>query len=256
MCLGLALLGCAGQEARADVRSESTSNEAPSCVTGDAHAVGDAALRAVAGESNVFFRAGLSIDADGAPRAYHRDGRGLDHLANAGRPGSWWGLVTDARGEPVVQTASDPAPGYFVSRTSLEDRARAETDPHRYVDATRVPYVVLPGGAANRAWLRARGVSLGDLIVVHNQRTGRTAFAIWADVGPAAHLGEGSIALAEALGYPNTSARNGGGAASENLYLVLAGTSRGWPRAVDSIAEEGRARFADWGGLDRLTSCE
>ena len=74
---------------------------------GEAHAVGDAALRPIAGEPNVVFRAGLSIDADGAPNAYHRDGRGLDHLANAGRPGSWWGLVTDARGELLAETPAD-----------------------------------------------------------------------------------------------------------------------------------------------------
>jgi hypothetical protein len=77
-------------------------------------------------------RGGLRITADGSPRAYHRDPKlGLDFLANAGSTGRWGGLVTDSKGEPVVQGENDPAPGYYVSLTSLQDRTKRPTDPHR-----------------------------------------------------------------------------------------------------------------------------
>jgi Fungal chitosanase of glycosyl hydrolase group 75 len=66
----------------------------------------------------------LGIDADGSPHAYHPNGSppGLDYLANAGKPGNWYGIVTDnqkASGNPVVQGSSDPAPGFYISSTAL-----------------------------------------------------------------------------------------------------------------------------------------
>ena len=68
-------------------------------------------------EKALFFVAGMTIDADGSPRAYHPRGSppGLDFLANAGSPGNFFGIVTDRHGNPVVQSADDPAPGFFVS---------------------------------------------------------------------------------------------------------------------------------------------
>ncbi|MEO8354092.1 MAG: hypothetical protein ABI680_20380, partial [Chthoniobacteraceae bacterium] len=88
------------------------------------------------GEDAFFFVAEMSIDADGSPHAYHKDSeKGLDHLANAGRPGNWWALATAKNGKPVVQGPNDPAPGFYVSTTALEDSARAQGDPGRYVDS-------------------------------------------------------------------------------------------------------------------------
>ncbi len=86
----------------------------------------------VTGEDAFFFEAGMTIDADGAPDAYHPDNTGTDHLANAGRPGNWWALATDTgqpSGQPVVQGPGDPNPGFYVSTTALEDRTKARTDP-------------------------------------------------------------------------------------------------------------------------------
>jgi hypothetical protein len=42
----------------------------------------------------------------GAPNAYHPEDKGLDFLANAGKTGNWWGIVTEdgtPSGKPVVQ---------------------------------------------------------------------------------------------------------------------------------------------------------
>jgi hypothetical protein len=160
------------------------------------------------GLSTVFYKSGMTIDADGAPKAYHPkpdDSKGLDALENAGEPGNWWALVTDngkPSGNPVIQKAGDPAPGFYISMTALEDTSKARTDPRRYVDSSQIPYIVLPGN-------HSAGAKLGDLAVVFNGENGRIANAIYADIGPSNKIGEGSVALAEVLGIPS-SPRTGG----------------------------------------------
>lgn len=198
----------------------------------------------------VGFVAGMAVDADGAPRAYHPDDQpGLDRLANAGAPGRWWALVTDdgtPSGRPQVQGPGDPAPGFYVSMTSLVDPRWPAADPRRYVDASRVPYVALP-----RAALRRWSARLGDLVAVHEPRSGRTAFAIFADVGPADALGEGSIALAEALGLP--ASPRSGGTAEPLVYVVFPGSAA--PREPAEIERAGTQRLATWGGAEQLAAC-
>lgn len=175
------------------------------------------------------YSSGLMIDADGAPNAYGPDGKGLDHLANAGKPGNWWGVVT-RDGQPVVQGESDPYPGYYVSTTSLEDKQYAATDPRRYVDSGTVPYVVLPPALLKEA-------KLGDFAAVINESNGRVAYAQVADVGPKDKLGEGSIALAAALGIKSDPKR--GGVGSGIRYVVFPKSGNGKPRSLDEIATEG-----------------
>jgi hypothetical protein len=198
--------------------------------------------------SGLLFRAGLAIDADGAPRAYRpKPGRGLDDLPNAGRPGHWWAIVTRngrPSGQPVVQGRHDPAPGYYVSSTALVDPDREPQDPRAYVDASRVPYVVLPPQA------RRAGARLGDFAVALVPKTGRHAFALFADIGPREKLGEGSIALARALGIPSSPRE--GGAEGGVVYLVFPGSGNGRPRPLAVIRREGQRRLAAWGGLERL----
>ena len=82
----------------------------------------------------------MTIDADGAPNAYHPDNTGLDDLKNAGAPGYWEGLAKDKDGEPFVQGPDDPFPGYYVSATALADRSKPVNDPTRYVDASKIPF--------------------------------------------------------------------------------------------------------------------
>ena len=126
-----------------------------------------------------FYKSGLAIDADGAIRAYHPDDRlGLDSLAHAGHQGNWWALVTDdgkPGGRPVVQGKSDPAPGYYVSTTALYDSGNPHPrDPHRYVDAAKIPYVVLHPNALKHA-------RLGDFATVVNLQNGKISAALVAD---------------------------------------------------------------------------
>ena len=53
----------------------------------------DVPIGRLAGTSAFFYESGMTIDADGAPNAYHPDNTGLDDLANAGAPGRWEGLA-------------------------------------------------------------------------------------------------------------------------------------------------------------------
>ena len=122
--------------------------------------------------SAFFFSAGMTIDADGSPNAYSPDNTGLDDLVNAGAPGHWDGVIQDEKGDPIIQGPEDPFPGFFVSCTSLVDRSKKRSDPTRYVDASKIPYVVLPGGLA-----RDTGARLGDFAVVVNVREHKIAYA-------------------------------------------------------------------------------
>jgi Fungal chitosanase of glycosyl hydrolase group 75 len=197
------------------------------------------------GNQAFFFVSGMTIDADGAPNAYHPDNIGLDDLANAGMPGHWDGIITDRAGEPLLQGPEDPFPGYYVSCTSLTDRTKGRTDPARYVDASKIPYIVLPRDVAVQG-----GAQLGDFAVVVNLRNGKSSYAIFADVGT---MGEGSIALADNLGIWSDARQ--GGRRGGILYLVFPGSGNRQPRTVDEISVEAAKLLQDWGGAEKLTSC-
>jgi len=197
------------------------------------------------GKEAFFFVSGMAIDADGAPNAYGPAGAGLDDLMNAGSPAHWDGIVADPDGDPWIQGEADPFPGYYVSCTSLVDLAQKSSDPARYVDASKIPYVVFPKEVADRA--RAQ---LGDFAVVMNLRNGRSSYAIYADIGT---LGEGSIALADRLGIPSDPRE--GGESEGILYLVFPGSGNLQPRTLEEIQSEGESLLQQWGGLNRLASC-
>lgn len=198
------------------------------------------------------YEAGLAVDADGAFRAYHANNRlGLDTIEDAGHPGNWWALATDTgepSGRPVVQGKIDPAPGYYVSMTSLFDAANPnERDPHRFVDAASIPYIVLPPVGFKYA-------KLGDFATVLNRRNGKVAEAIVADESaPELKMGEGSIALAVALGIDSNP--RSGGIEHGVAYVIYPGSGNGKPRALDEIVSTSRRYFQTWGGLQKLNSC-
>jgi Fungal chitosanase of glycosyl hydrolase group 75 len=158
----------------------------------------------------VIFTSGMTIDADGSPRAYHPDNvSGLDDLTNAGSPQHWYALAT-RDGEPVIQGPDDPAPSYYVSMTSLEDHRFPGTSPAHFVNAEQVPYIALPPDLD--------GPELGDIAYVFNSNNEKGSAAIFADQSPRDRLGEGSIALARNLGV-NPDARRGG--AHDGLIYVV-----------------------------------
>lgn len=192
-----------------------------------------------------FFVSGMTVDADGAPNAYHPDDTGLDALSNAGIPGQWNGIVTDDDGSPLIQRDGDPFPGYYISCTSLSDHSKRSNDPNRYVNASKIPYITLPQEVADAA--RAQ---LGDFAVVMNLRNGKSSFAIYADIGT---LGEGSIGLAENLGI-RSDAREGG-QSNAVFYIVFPDSGNLAPRTLGEIQSEGERLLYEWGGFRKLSSC-
>ena len=200
------------------------------------------------GSDVFFYESGMTIDADGAPNAYHPDNTGLDDLKNAGAPGNWEGLAKDRDGEPYVQGPDDPFPGYYVSATALADRSKPVNDPTRYVDASKIPFIVLPGATA-----RQFGARPGDFAVVLNLGNAKSSYAIFGDVGPYDRIGEGSVALAENLGI-RSDARNGG-ARGGILYVVFPGSGNGQPRSIEEINSETEKLVQEWGGMSQLTAC-
>jgi hypothetical protein len=115
------------------------------------------------------------------------------------------------------------------------------------VDAAKIPYVVLHPKALNYA-------RLGDFATVVNFQNGKISAALVADESaPGLPVGEGSIALAEALGI-DSSPRNGG-KDGEVAYLIYPRSGNGRPRPLREIVAKSKQLFEAWGGLDKLNAC-
>jgi len=200
--------------------------------------------------SPLLYVAGLNVDADGSPRAYSPDSKsGLDDLANAGKPGNWWGVATDnnqPNGTPIIQGPNDPAPGFYVSTTSLQNSNFPVSSPSRYVNAETINFIVLPIGFGP-------GVKVGDFAVVIDALTADYDYAVYADEGPSDQIGEGSMALAASLGY-SSNPRNGG-TGSGLVYVVFPGSSKGFPASQDAIDHQASGLFTNWGGLSQVKAC-
>jgi hypothetical protein len=185
----------------------------------------------------------MSIDADGSPRCYALPGSGLvglDSSRNARDKHGRWDpdiVVCNELGVPLTQTQSDPCPGFLISQTALSDKSKRAEDPTRYVNAEVVPYISIPPD------LHGWGVHVGDVAMV--SFLDKRSSAVVADVGPSGKYGEGSIALANALGIP--SSPRSGGITGNVCYVVFPGSRKRWPRANDDVASQAEALFAAWG---------
>ncbi len=163
----------------------------------------------------------MDVDVDGAPNAYGPPGKpALDILDHAlgpkqpGKPREVVGFMTDYDGgPPTIQRKGDPYPGYYVSQTDFADLSNKRMeDPRRYVDATKINYVVLGRAAINA------GVQLGDFVTAYSCRTGKSVYAIVGDSGNESGA-EGSLALVQHLGY--TYIKNGIDESVEKREIVL-----------------------------------
>jgi len=185
----------------------------------------------------------MDVDVDGAPRAYGPPGSDtLDYLRNAHSMGDLNApvvgyLVEDAPPHrPVVQGPQDPAPGYYVSQTAFEDDSvENERDPRRYVDATKINYVVLGREA------RRMGARLGDFVAVYSKRTHRSVFGIVGDSGNTSG-DEGSLHLLQALSYPFHSGKDDAVEDAEIVVRFFPGSNpeRRFFRAQGALDEAAR----------------
>ena len=254
LCLAMVLTSCAislGYAGGSNLRITTRSKNRSSCQTQIVNLdLQDRKLAVHAISGAVFFTAGMQIDADGAPNAYGPHNTGLDYTANAKNGPLWSGVATDSSGNPVVQR-SGRYRGLYVSQTTLRKDGASATAPQTYVNASKIPFIALPP-----EFTQQFGVSLGDLAVVVNAANRKHAYAIYADVGPNGKIGEGSIALAKALGI-NAKPRSGG-VPSGISYLIFpkSGLGQGKLRTLNEINASASRLFKRWGADKQLRACE
>ncbi len=207
-------------------------------------------------DGSTVFLGRLFIDADGAPKAYHQNNDiALDTLDNAGAPGNWWALATDAKdcgpsGKPIIQGDGDPAPGYYVVLTSMVNPAIADCRKQRkYVDAEKIPYVALSPKIRGFDYANNEGA----LALVVNLKTGKRSFAVFADQAPAYGIGEGSIFLGQKLGY-NANPKTGGTEQRQNFFVIFK-DELDFPKNSAAVQTAAAKAFQKWGGDMRLKDC-
>lgn len=179
-------------------------------------------------DGRVHFVADADIDADGAngqnggAAAYRIDDSGSELLANGGmkilngkvicaKPWARSIVLLDTDNEPKVFEA-----GVIASMTWYHYPGKPLTDPAAYVDAETVPYIVVPPVIVQRTVGVVRGCK------ARVTYKGKTVECVVADKGPAARIGEISIAAARAVGMP-PSPRNGGTETPEVQYQLWPG---------------------------------
>ena len=228
--------------------------------------------------------AGLAVDADGAPNSYRVDGKGLSYTCDGvfaivgGIPqtyknnknhwqelcAQYWnasqesgdyskvkivGFAKDAEGKPKIQGANDPLPGLaYITTTSLTIPGTPDQVQRHYVNASEIPYVVLPESYASIHRLR-----LGDVVAVFRPRTGRLAFGVYGDC---CSLGEASVRLHQDLGNEpivvrrDRTRRAKRGIGDAVAFVALTG-ARTTPR-LDAAAWRAEIRVKGQAALDAL----
>lgn len=206
----------------------------------------------------IFYKADFDLDADGNPFAYHPQNKGLLHNANGSDKNGIISpsVVVYVGGSPYIQKTTDPALGYYLSMTSLRLQQFAETDARRYVHPDSVTYFVLPGNKFTK-----QGVQVGDVGLVYNTLNKKYAYAIYADSGPGAIIGEGSTLLAKKLGLrvrinPKTGRIGGGIDTDDVLYIVFPKSGKGpkgYPTLNDAqVTELGKKAIQGFGTEEQL----
>jgi len=227
-------------------------------------AASQSAVRTIAGktiyaDSKAFWwtNGPMASDADGCAAAYNAADNGIDYLANAGRPGNWWGITTNpSSGQPYTQGASDPVPGNYITSTSLANKLYGPDRQCRFVDACKVSFIVIPNSASLRSELN---VAIGDFGVVIYKNT--LMYTMYADAGPADKLGEGSVFLLDAVTVPagqtiwnKAKTRVVSGVSSGVSFVMFprSGFGQGFVPTNREINKHAAGAFANWGGCAKL----
>jgi hypothetical protein len=238
------------------------------------------------GSKAIGFASQMQVNTDGAPDSYHPDDIGITHICNGvsvGRSCTWkaqclpafrqakaehfkgptkicfFAMTTDAHGVPMIQGNADPKPGYFVSTTALKQPGENVRTPQGQLDSNIVPFAVIPG-----TWQRSGspGPKLGDFGIAYRRSNGKSAFFVIGDTGPKNKLGEGSVALHQALGndpfvqrFGVRRARKGIGG-RDVVYLLFPNSAQPGLKFdtanIDRLAGEQLNKF---GGIEHLKEC-
>jgi hypothetical protein len=220
------------------------------------HPISNPAKRAYRlSDGSVVFVGRVTVDADGAPRAYNPSDTGLDLLDNGGEPGNWWALATDApncgtSGKPILQQAGDPAPGFYVTKTTMTNPAVGNCKLQRnYVDSSKIPYVAFSPLVAQITGNKGRYAVVGRL------SGGEVQLAIQADAASKHGIGEASIELTRRLGL-NPNPKSGGTQAREFIYVAMPPhETASFPANVAAVETGAGDAFQRWGGEARLKTC-
>ena len=146
--------------------------------------------------SRCFTEVSEAIHADWAPSRsgpFCTYGFEAPGLSAKGTSNKVWGK--DFGTGPIpVQSATDPAPGFFISTTGLSDPNHPEKSQRHYIAADTIPYVVVPsrlvGSGKDFSWHPTPAWAW-------NLKTGYESPAIVGDTQR--HFGEGSVALVQIL---------------------------------------------------------
>jgi hypothetical protein len=183
-------------------------------------------------------------------------------------------IPSTSDGLPCTFGPNAPFPGYFVAATTLRNTiqpsdavpiAPPECNSAAYINAERVPFIVLPSGQIGQA-------GVGDLIIAHARIGGedRFVYGVVGDAGPIHQFGEASVAFIQRLlGQAGEPVMNG--AALESLdigvdkklnvtVLILGGTKDllHGDYTATNIERVGRQQFESWGSGSperRLNAC-
>ena len=198
------------------------------------------------------------------------DKRGDSKLLWGGRYG---------KGPLPLQSADDTAPGFLISKTAVSVYSPMKKK-RVYIDADRVPYVVVPGGTAGRSGptgmlAMARIVRLKDghaipAIVADTQDTlGEVSVAAVQMIQSPDVLEPRPVTVDELRGiskpppYPYEMSRGFVRASinpSDGPYLIIAlstrlGSAGAGQLDIESLRTKGRTAFSDLGGEAFLTDC-
>jgi GH18 family chitinase len=210
--------------------------------------VGSTIIYNIAGQNAFFFNAGMNVAAEGAYKSFHsNDAVALDYLKKAGSPGKWWSLVTNngqSNGTPLIQPAGAPAPGYYISTTTLKDQGLSPQNPRCYINAASVPYIALPPSLASKA-------AVGDFGAIINKKTGAVTYAIFAEIHDEGWAGKASINAAAKEGI-NDDPKTGGVTAADLIYIVFPKSGNGYGRNLGEIRSSGRRLLRQFGGAGFL----
>jgi hypothetical protein len=174
--------------------------------------------------------------------------------------GTWehvdsFGFLKDASGAPI---SHGDGPGQaFITTTTVEVRAAPEGAQRRFVDATAIAFIVLPGALRSK-----QNVADAALAAIRRPKTETLAYAVFADRGGA--LDEGCVRLHEDLRGRPCMKMSDDLRAKRNIedpvviVMFPSQTSAPLPDAEawrTDIAARDAAALAAWGGPERLKSC-